>query len=68
MGRRVHQAARENKNPSVRQPEGFCKTHDLRDLFDMLPAKTQAEIPEQGDRQCIDALDILTKRCNTSVE
>ena len=56
------------KSLSVRGSGGFCKTHDLRDLFDMLDPKIQAEITEQGDRQGIEALDILTKRRNAFVE
>ena len=56
------------KSLSVRRSGGFCKTHDLRELFDMLDPKIQAEITEQGDRQGIEALDILTKRRNAFVE
>ena len=56
------------KSLSVRWTGGFCKTHDLRELFDMLDPKIQAEITEQGDRQGIKAPDILTKRRNAFVE
>ena len=56
------------KSLSVRRSGGFCKTHDLRELFDMLDSTVQAEITDQGDRQGIEALDILTKRRNAFVQ
>ena len=56
------------KGLSVRQSGRFRKTHDLLKLFKMLDEPTRDRIVEQGDRQGIEALDILTKHRNAFVE
>ena len=56
------------KGPSVRQFGKFRRTHDLLKLFKVLDEPTRAGIVEQGDRQGIEALDILTKHRNAFVE
>ena len=56
------------KGLSVRRSGRFRKTHDLLKLLKVLDEPTRAGIVEQGDRQGIEALDILTKQRNAFVE